>query len=407
MAIVSVRKLFPSRGGKDTWTRKRTYTRVYEVVTDDVTDQEEEVANAEDPVTHITVPSLYDTLDVNDEAQVTNIDADQSDDSPYLWYVTVTYDTEPENAAENEPDTPGGGDGQAAGAPPSNPLERAASWKITSVDKQEVVRAWLPIKQDGSYNYYTPPAWVTGTVYTVGTFVKDGAGAAANVYLCSKSGVSGITGPAGIGGASGIPDGSVIWERFATLAQATTDPRFAIRVPIVNSGKMPPDPPPMTDVSYPVINITMNVEPGFLSLVYAMQIKNCVNLTAWRGVPPRCAKIIKFELGGSETQNKVNFCDASWDIQLDPDTFDLQLLDQGYGSLQLRTVPNPAPPPATIQKLEFFPFRDAAGAIMESPVPMNGAGGKLPAEADPVILRGVPAQQKLADFNDPRVLPFG
>lgn len=398
MAIVSVEPLFEGRGASQDWERKVTSPRLFEVVVDDVNDGEPEVTQAVDPNDSTKrIPGFGDLHPNISNCIVVGFDADNSDDTPYIWIVKVLYDSHPSTPAAQQVDPEGKSQpGETPGNAPENPLAKAAQWRIGSIDRTEPVRRWLPVKQSGEYDFLAPDNWLPNKAYDRGKYVSNGA----NVYWCDVAGVSaGAGGPAGVG--FNILDGTCIWEFVGTLIQVTSDPRFAIYVACLNSGKVPFDPPGVTDVSIPTVVITMAI-PN-ISIPYAMSIKNAVNLTRWKNCPPRTAKVMKFE-AGNKTEGKVSFIEATWEIGLDPDTWDFRPLDAGYGGLQMRTVPNKAPPPVTVIERRFVAFKDANGDPVSNPVPMNGAGGQLDPESDPVFLRGVPVQQKLIDFN--QEIPF-
>lgn len=393
MAVVSVNLLFDNRGGEHNWENVRTSTRVYEVIVDSTEDEEFEVANAVDPVTGVKIPGFGDDHPNITDCVACNIKADTGDDDPNIWYVTVEYSTDPGNERSQDLDSDGNTtpSDDKPGEASDNPLLRAAKWHISSIDRTEPLEEWIRILPNGDYNFIVPPVWVTGTPYQIYQYVSNGG----NVYYSVQAGISGLVGPVGFG--NNIAEGTMIWAFWGTLAQTQNDPRFMILEAVLNSGSVPFDPPHMVDVSIPTIVVTKNV-PAF-SLAYCLRMKNAVNLTPWKGVPRRCAKILKVEAGNA-TENGVAYVEVTWEIGLDPDTWDVQILDSGYGAIQTRTVPNPAPPPATVQKRLFMAFKDPSGEVISAPVPMNGKGGQLADGEQPVYLRGVPKQQKFAEFND-------
>lgn len=403
MAVIRVRKLFPARGGRRNFQTRVTYTLVWEVVTDDVNDDEETVYGAVDPENALEkVPVFGDVHPGNPLAVVTDVTPETSDDSPNIWYVNVTYDTQPDTPGSGQPtgtgdlNGPVGERGNTPGAYSQNPLLRTPVWQLSTIDRTEPIEQWLRVEADGTYKFVTPAAWTINTAYKVGKYVSNGG----NVYVCDVAGTSaGAGGPAGVG--RNIVDNTVRWRFWATLAQAITDPRFAILSPFFHSGGLPFDPPGMTDVSIPTIVVTKNL--AVMDILYAMLLKNSVNLLQWGVIPPRCAKVLKLTSGFKE-ENGFQYVEAQWEIGLDPDTWDTRILDAGYGNYGLRTVQNPAAPPATIQKNVFTRFKDPSGEFFGSPVPMDGNGGMLDPLEDPVYLRGIPRQTKIVDFNE--LLPF-
>lgn len=399
MAIVSVRRMFPGRSGKREYDNRVTYNDVYEVVTDDPADGETVVGNAVDPDTAVRVPLHGDSHPDNISAVVVSVSPEQSDESYYIWYVTVDFDNRPETSGKDFSSPTDAAPQDKPGEWPANPAQEAAKWRIGSIDRQEVVRQWLRVSGGGKYQFINPPVWVLSTAYKRGTYVLSNG----NVYEALNDGTSAAAGgPAGQGDANReVIDNTVVWYFHATHAQTQNDPRHAILEGCFNSGKLPFDPPQLTDVSIPTIIVTKNIlYPSDGSIIsYSMRIKNAVNISVWRDCPPRTAKVLKFD-AGNENKAGSDYIVATWEIGLDPDTWDLRLLDCGFGSTGLRTVPDPANPPAgTIQKKMFYRFRDPFGEPIDSAVPMDGAGGMLDPEKDPVFLRGIPRQQKLLDFN--------
>lgn len=101
---------------------------------------------------------------------------------------------------------------------------------------------------------------------------------------------------------------------------------------IANSFGEPFDPSPEGEVSYPVITCK-RVEPGGLSFAKLMFFKDAVNNAQWGPVPARCAKIMG--MNSEEEYRTVNNIEkkiwwCTYEIGLDPDTWDIQKLDAGY-----------------------------------------------------------------------------
>lgn len=388
MAATSVKLLFTDRGGSDDLDNHRTYTRMYEVLTDDPEDDEQIVGNAD--VDGVAVPQVGTGLDSDEEAVVFAVEARQSDDSPLIWYVTVEYDSDPPGANRDRPDNRVDFDENAINKErQSNPLDEPATWTLTFQDTDEPAIEWIPVNGAGDLVITVPQNWVTATAYKLGDYRKNGA----NVYVCTTPGTS-AAGPAGVG--TGIADGTVVWAFYATFAQTQNDPNWAVRSAILTSGKVPFDPPPMMTVSRVVLSVTKNMP--IATLEYLLQLKNAVNVSVWRGIPPRCAKIFSVSHDGGKEQNGVQYVTTKWEIGLDPDTWDLRILDAGEGTLQLVTPDGGGP-----QVTKYILFLDVHGQPLGQ-VPMNGAGSPLTPGDAPVFLRGVPRQCRLIDFNT--VLPF-
>lgn len=402
MAVKSVRRLFTGRSTTQGLDARVTTSDVWEVIVDDaLADGEQEVGNAVDPDDPTKAIPRIGSNHVNvTKAVAVSVDPECSDDSPYIWYVTVKYDTNPDIKSPNAIDSQGNpAPGEGPQKQSDKPTDRPAKWKIGSVDVEEVVREWIPVKPSGEVDFITPPNWFAGVAYKRGQYVVSNG----NVYWCLFPGTSAVA-PAGTGDAQNfIFDGADLsWQYLSTLLQATKDPRFAILVAVLNSGKCPFDPPLMTTVSYPTVIVTMNLPAAVVSVGYCAQQKNAVNVKTWKGMPPRTCKILRTD-AGNESDNGENYCSFTWEIGLNLDTWDSRALDAGFGGIGLVTKPNPLYPaagePKTKQVREFYPFKVGSEDVTEA-VPMDGKGGRLDPDADPVILRGIPKQQKLIDFSE-------
>lgn len=139
MAVVSVDKLFTGRGGADNLQKRRVYREVWEVVTNSASDGEQVVANA------AGVPPLGSSHPVDAQAIVTGVDADQSEDTPFLWLVRVTYDSKPDFPNALDPQT---GQTLSPAEIPANPLDRPAVWEFSFVATSEPAVKWRKIIND-------------------------------------------------------------------------------------------------------------------------------------------------------------------------------------------------------------------------------------------------------------------
>ncbi len=403
MAVTRVRKLFPNRGGKQDWSTRIVYTFVFQVVTDDPNDDEDVVFNGVDPFNPSEkIPHFGDPHPGNVFAVVTEVDIQQSDESFYIWLVNVTYDTNPDTPGGQQPTTAGNlsGNGEITNKPGDfkvNPLLRPPQWQLSFIDKTEPIESWTRTKPNGQYDFYEPPQWQPNTDYKIGKYVSNNL----LVYVCVKAGKSIFAGggPIGEGDAQGeLDDGTVVWSYYSTLLQATTVPFWTIREGCMHSGGLPFDPPAMTDVSVPKIVVTQNIP--VIDLPFFMNMKNAVNVSLWRGcIPPRCAKILNITCN-SETENNFSYVKAVWEVGLDPDTWDVRILDAGYGSHGMKETANKLFPamgqPKIVEKSVFMRFTDGDGHPVGSPVPLDGNGKRLEPGDDPVYLRGIPRQQRFS-----------
>lgn len=445
MAATEVNLLFTGRGGKDTWEHRRTYTRIYEVLTNDPNDDEQIVGNAEG------VPIRGQVLSSDPEAVVISVDPQQSDDSPCIWYVTIEYDTDPPQTSDRtRPDQRADLDGNPISKTdrPTNPLNEPATWTLDFYDTEEPVSEGTRVNDDGELELPVPPQWVGNRGYPAGSYVKNGLNVyfqtaprgvtgptgptgkgtgietaptawvtshaysagdyvtnGGNVYSCTAGGASAAAGggPSGEGG--DITDGGAkweyagvpaVWDFFGLYSKVINYPEFAIMEAVLNSARFAYDPPAMTTVSRPVITVTKNMPGGTIEDL--MALRNAQNLYTWRGIPPRCARIKHVTHDGGKVTNGVSFVTSKWVIELDPDTFDVRLLDQGFGRIETVKLSGGG------TKKAFVRFKDANGEPMDEPTLLDGGGSPLKPGDPPVFRRYVPRQVQLIDFNS--YLPF-
>jgi hypothetical protein len=175
-----------------------------------------------------------------------------------------------------------------------------------------------------------------------------------------------------------LPEWKVTFEKTAEprrYSQNATDPT-TFDNPILNSAKLPFDPPVMVEVARPVVAVTFNL-PRF-SLVKAQNLVDTVNKTTWRGLAPRVARLSGIE-AGTEAENGITFWKVTYTFSIKWDTWDLRVLDCGYAEYQ------PADPghghPATWVKI-----RDPFGSEATEPVPLDGGGRRLTPGQPPVYL---------------------
>jgi hypothetical protein len=123
----SANEIWEGRRGTGTFPRKRTYSRVFDVVTDNPGDG---------PDTAGTIPGIAhgDSHPEDATAFCVSIDPQQTD-SPVMWRVTFGYDSHPDMPEVLQPD-PGGGDPPTPLTPAevaeaaANPLSRPIRWKV-------------------------------------------------------------------------------------------------------------------------------------------------------------------------------------------------------------------------------------------------------------------------------------
>jgi hypothetical protein len=115
VAIVSVKEQWRGRRGSADEGFDHTYTRVFHVVVDSLTDSVRTVGDAIDPTTGLQIPRLYDSYAVGVEfdplAMVKRIDPQQDEDDGYRWVVTVEYGPITFDPAKTGEPASGGGSG--------------------------------------------------------------------------------------------------------------------------------------------------------------------------------------------------------------------------------------------------------------------------------------------------------
>lgn len=95
MSILWVHEALPSGAGVAEHDAGNSYTRVFDVLTDDFDDNAITVANAVDPSTGLAIPSPYQYFDKGHDADywsvVTRISPERDARYALLWHVTVQY----------------------------------------------------------------------------------------------------------------------------------------------------------------------------------------------------------------------------------------------------------------------------------------------------------------------------
>ena len=140
MAVVSCDELYPNRGGDDNSDSKRSYTRYFQVITDDPLDDQNVVyAGSGLPA----MGDFYDTPNWTDIGSiVSKVSAVNLEADPEIWMVTVEYET-----IANVPGSGGEVDsaGQAGNSPttpgtvPENPLDRLPVYKVTGTKVKQLI----------------------------------------------------------------------------------------------------------------------------------------------------------------------------------------------------------------------------------------------------------------------------
>lgn len=140
MAVVYTKELFPNRRGSDNISRQRTYTRIFEVRTDDPND------DAFTAGAGTGIPRNGEEHPSDPFATMIDISAEQMEDDFTLWVVTCLYESSPPEDQQREALTydANGDPAENPGASGNferedNPLLRPASWRTTHEKVMEVV----------------------------------------------------------------------------------------------------------------------------------------------------------------------------------------------------------------------------------------------------------------------------
>lgn len=308
MSIVSVNRLWTGRGGTDTYSRQRTYREEWEVLTDNAFDDEEVVAGA--PAALFGLPRLGQPHSRFPIAVCVEIEAAQSDESPYRWLVSIKYDSNLPLPNSTNPD----GSSQSPETVSENPLLRPATWELAFETTTEPATHWRVIDANGN------------------------------------------------------------------LAAAF--------VPIRNSAKLPFDPALQVEVSRPVYRITKAVP--FIPAEFVGSLENALNDRVWRGFAKWVAKI-RGVRSANKFENGVSYVELSLEIALKKETWVPRILDAGLHTIEQRDLNRDGKHTDVWTRIV-----DPLGG--EGPFPLDGNGQQLKPNAEPVFLRGLPANFQLQNF---------
>lgn len=190
--------------------------------------------------------------------------------------------------------------------------------------------------------------------------------------------------PGGAIGPGNIPDNPLarptVWKVTFQTVQEVARSGFEVDnagniaflpTPITNSAGFLYDPPIMIEVSRPLVTATRNV--AFNPNLHVADVSDTVNSLPWRGIPPRCGRIVGAETE-SKFENGVNFWSLTYNIAVKWDTWDARPLDAG--TMERIILGDDINNPGTkLSKLQAI--LDPAGNPAGEPVPLNGNGRKL------------------------------
>jgi len=162
MSILHVNKLWTGRGGTDTHLNRRTYREMWEIICSTPDEDPNAVANA------VGLPQLGSAALSDPTAYFVDFDLAQSEDTPFHWYFSARYDSQPELPEAFDP----GASGASPGDIPENPLLRPTVWSVNfqktsepavkwyKVDPLENVEANLSLVRNSADLPFDPPATI-------------------------------------------------------------------------------------------------------------------------------------------------------------------------------------------------------------------------------------------------------
>lgn len=132
--------------------------------------------------------------------------------------------------------------------------------------------------------------------------------------------------------------------------------------PIINSASFPFDPPVEEEVSLLTISVTKNV--AFWWADQAMALVKSVNKKKWYTLPERTVKFDGQE-AESKFENNLQFWSVTSNLIVNPETWDVKVLDAGYFELVLNTTTGIKEPRKILDKLGReptapWPLKDGA-----------------------------------------------
>lgn len=139
-------------------------------------------------------------------------------------------------------------------------------------------------------------------------------------------------------------------------------------IAVVNSAKLPFDPPVMIEASRIIVAVTFNV--ARVNMRKMADLKDSVNSVAWYGMPARTVRCVGAE-ASSKYENSLSFWEVTYTFALKDDTWDIRVLDSGYAEL----IPGSAPPRPVVD--HWQKIKDPFGVEATEPVPLDGNGRKL------------------------------
>ena len=140
MAILGANKLYTTRGGTHALGNRFAFREMWEVRSDSIEDDEDTAGAAPG------IPRLGQPHPKFPTAICVEVAADQSEDTPFIWYVAVKFDSQLDLANSTDPN----GDAQSPADIPENPLLRPAVWRTSCVSTTEAATHWRQL--DANFN---------------------------------------------------------------------------------------------------------------------------------------------------------------------------------------------------------------------------------------------------------------
>jgi hypothetical protein len=116
---------------------------------------------------------------------------------------------------------------------------------------------------------------------------------------------------------------SVNFDQFSTIARQSLETGERL----INSMGQVFTPPPEVDQSRPVYAVQRN--ESSINLPFIIDMIDSVNQAAWKGCAPRTVKCKAIQTGDIQQRNGIEYYTVAYEFHLNPETWDLRVLNQG------------------------------------------------------------------------------
>jgi hypothetical protein len=146
--------------------------------------------------------------------------------------------------------------------------------------------------------------------------------------------------------------------------------------PVTDSALLPFDPPAEKEVSRPLVSATVN--RASFGLHEAALLQDAVNSATWFGMAPRTLRCVGIE-ADSQQENGYGFWSVTYNLAVNYDTWDFELLDAGYQE----RIPGFESPGGGSVPARWEVIKDDFGDS-KGPYPLDGNGRRLTPGDEPV-----------------------